>query len=711
MRVSGFRRSRIAAMAMAMLVCIATSNGWAQSMACAALDADRVLPDVAVCLVRSGIAVPASSPVAAADALFAHAEGRIAAGRFDDAGFALDCADAVLGANGDALSRYELVRRRGILDYRRERIPEALSRFECAVAMARAREDSPAVAKDLKNVGSALRRLGDFKGALAALEQSLRLQRADGEVGGMVLRNIADVYRELDEPMESMRHYRSALDAFRRAGDRVETGHTLETMSLIAHDDGDSAQAERWLEEALRIYRDADHKPYQLRAYSGLIRVALARGELPRAREWRRAALSAAAEYDLPMPAPLRLQIARLERRDGRLDAARERIAAALGDLPERDPERIPLLQELVDIHEGAGDPTASLAALQRLREAERGLERAQHDRQLGWLRARFETAERDRRIAALEHENRVRTLTVRLISVSALAALLGLSMLFMRWRQRLRFADVERRAKHEEELARYRREADALAEDRSMLQTLLDSREEAICLLDADGVLLAANRGACDRLAVAREEANGRPLAEMLVAADADVLSSALERMQDTDRQIVAFAGPVVAGPVVAGHVPAQTSRVELSHWDRGDGLIVLTLRDQSSASAAEVPLSTADAPVEADETRAEFRRALVALMLAAIDAWESATGTSRLELAEKSRIWRVNIDDGRLRARVMERYLAVPKLPANPRWRDVVRTAYFVLGHTAMDADARDALRRRIDSVLTYTRRSALV
>jgi hypothetical protein len=75
--------------------------------------------------------------------------------------------------------------------------------------------------------------------------------------------------------------------------------------------------------------------------------------------------------------------------------------------------------------------------------------------------------------------------------------------------------------------------------------------------------------------------------------------------------------------------------------------------------------------------------------LILAAVDAWERATGTSRLELAEKSRIWRVNIEDGRLRARVTQRYLALSKLPANPRWRDVVRTAYFVPGHCNMEAE----------------------
>jgi hypothetical protein len=70
------------------------------------------------------------------------------------------------------------------------------------------------------------------------------------------------------------------------------------------------------------------------------------------------------------------------------------------------------------------------------------------------------------------------------------------------------------------------------------------------------------------------------------------------------------------------------------------------------------------------------------------------------------------VHIDDGRLRARSMERYLAVSKLPDNPRWRDVLRSAYYVLGQCEqMPAQAREELQQRIDTVLAYTRREALV
>jgi two-component system sensor histidine kinase ChiS len=706
MRASWLRVPFVAAAMFAVVLCAAVA-GHAQTPTCAAIDADRVLPDATVCLRRAGIAVPASSPVRAANALFAHAAGRVAAGRFDDAARSLDCADAVLGANGDSLSRYELMRRRGILDYKRERIPQALSRFECALSLARAREDRGAIARDLKNIGTALRRLGDFHGALRSHMLSLELQRADGKVGGAVLNNIADVYRDLDEPEEAMRFYREALSTYKAEGDRTNAAHVLESMAEQGLDSGDVPQSVRWLDEALRTYRDVGNRAYELRAYGGLIRGALALGDIPRARAHVAAALAVATEHKLPLPASLQLQIARTARTTGDLATAKRHVRDGLAGVSDDDVERAALLDELAAIQESGGDRAAALDTLRRAHADALALSRAQNDRQLVWLRTRFETAERDRTISALESENRLRraelrqrTLLLWLTLAIACAAAIAIWALLQRRRQRERLQEQARRVRQEEELARYRREADALAEDRSLLQALLDSREDAVCLLDADGHVLAANRAACALLAV--ETPMGHSVADHLAAGDGERLVSALERMEDSAAQsidLIARAGAML------------TAR--LSQWERGDGLIVLNLwsrTDATSPAAAPASPGDVDARRQAD-MREEFRRALVELMLTVVETWERVTASSRLELAEKSRIWRVTIDDGRLRARAMERYLSVSKLPHNPRWRDVLRSAYYVLGQCEMEPQAREDLQRRVDAVLAYTRRNALV
>jgi two-component system sensor histidine kinase ChiS len=436
-------------------------------------------------------------------------------------------------------------------------------------------------------------------------------------------------------------------------------------------------------------------------------------------------------------------QVARLDRVSGDPSAAVARLRTALADIGEYEADYIELLQELALAQEALGDRVAALDSQRRAHAQAQKAAKAKYDLELGWLRALFETAERDRTIARLESDNqrrqaevRQRTLQLWLTVAVAVASMLGSWLVLQRRRQRERLIEAARLARKEEALARYRRETDALAEDRQLLQALLDSREDAVCLLDAEGMVLAANRAARTALDVESRGLVGAPLSERLSAGDGEALRTALERMEDTTDQQLDLA-----------LAEAGRWRARLSQWSQGDGLIVCELSARpvdevvtevvAEAVDASADMSR-DAPVEQDDARAEvsppeaastqgmstqdtstqdtrlredFRRSLVELMLSALEVWERATGTGRLELAEKSRIWRVAVDDGRVRARAMERYLGVSRLPQNPRWRDVVRTGYYVLEHCTMDADVRERLQRQVDAVLAYTRRSALV
>lgn len=715
MRTSVLRRSSVAFVCVAAMALCVAPQARADILPCARYDAARAalpsasLADAAICLRRAGISTTGASAVAA---LFSRAEHETAGGRFDEAERALDCAEAAIGDADDAIARYELVRRRGILEYRRERIPEALTRFECALALATAREDRAARAKDLKNVGSALRRLGDFRGALRHLTESLEIQRTDGAALGPVLNNIGDVYRELGEPATAERYYRDALDDVRRHGNPVEAAHILETLSGLALDRGDADEASTLLETALAEDSRTGDRAYRLRIYAGLIRLALAEGEAAKAERWRSAALAMADEYALPLPAPLQLEAARVDRIAGRFAAARVRLRDAIANLPESDVDRPALLRELAVDLENEGDADAAIATLRRAHDAESRLERAKYDRQLAWTRTRFEAVEREQKIAALEAENRLRRAELRqrtLLLWSIVASMLALSgaaaVLLLRRRHRARLDEAARQARYEEELARYRQQAAALVVDRRLLKALFDDRDDAVCVVDAEGVVLTINRAACEALAVAEETTVGGPFAECLRADQREAFHATLERMEDA-----------AATPLTANRASDDAAlRMTLSEWARDGGLILVGIAPGSSVfdDAADDDASRAAtvAPERAeDPPQEDFRRALVELMLAVVDAWERHSGSGRLELAEKSRIWRVTIDDGRLRARAMERYLSLSKLPKNPRWRDVLRSAYFVLGQGDVDTATRAILQTKIDAVLAFTRRSAL-
>jgi two-component system sensor histidine kinase ChiS len=108
---------------------------------------------------------------------------------------------------------------------------------------------------------------------------------------------------------------------------------------------------------------------------------------------------------------------------------------------------------------------------------------------------------------------------------------------------------------------------------------------------------------------------------------------------------------------------------------------------------------------PAMADSVAGDGRAELVELMNLTLTAWERLVGRDRFELAEESRLWRVQVDDGRLRTRVMDRYCRLQTLPRYPRWKDVVKTAEYVLaraGAASPEGQARlAALRAKADAV----------
>ncbi|MDT8428744.1 MAG: 7TM diverse intracellular signaling domain-containing protein [Pseudomonadales bacterium] len=104
------------------------------------------------------------------------------------------------------------------------------------------------------------------------------------------------------------------------------------------------------------------------------------------------------------------------------------------------------------------------------------------------------------------------------------------------------------------------------------------------------------------------------------------------------------------------------------------------------------------------------QYREALVKLMQECHYYWQKVTGETIIDLAEKSRIWSVSIDNGRLRTRSMNRYLSLDKLPTNPRWRQVARTAYFVLSKVSHDEEAKSALDKSVTRLQRIVESKAL-
>lgn len=115
-------------------------------------------------------------------------------------------------------------------------------------------------------------------------------------------------------------------------------------------------------------------------------------------------------------------------------------------------------------------------------------------------------------------------------------------------------------------------------------------------------------------------------------------------------------------------------------------------------------------DEQLPAVSNEGEYRQQLVTLMRSALHTWEVTTQKSKIELAEESNIWAVSIDDGRLRTRTFDRYLRLEQLPKVPRWREVVRTAYFVLSNPTIEPETRATLEAELEKTKSILKKAAI-
>ena len=136
----------------------------------------------------------------------------------------------------------------------------------------------------------------------------------------------------------------------------------------------------------------------------------------------------------------------------------------------------------------------------------------------------------------------------------------------------------------------------------------------------------------------------------------------------------------------------------------------IALHRQEFESDPAAETAADEEDAEPDDEPREDDFNRALVRLMGSCIELWEQVTGDTRIELAEKSRIWQVTVDNGRLRTRTMDRYCDLKKLPKVPRWRQVVRTCRYILINCELSDVQRQRLNDELEQVFDIQRRKSL-
>ena len=120
------------------------------------------------------------------------------------------------------------------------------------------------------------------------------------------------------------------------------------------------------------------------------------------------------------------------------------------------------------------------------------------------------------------------------------------------------------------------------------------------------------------------------------------------------------------------------------------------LQWRDQQAQGCSESDTPLPDSSLSKLEKEVHKREQIIQLMRLCIAAWLQHQGGNKVDLAEKSGLWSVGLDQGRLRTRTLNKYLDVNCLPNRPNFDLVFQTANWVLEKIPTDSGEYKQIKR---------------
>jgi tetratricopeptide (TPR) repeat protein len=152
----------------------------------------------------------------------------------------------------------DLLLQLGIEDRHLGGAPEAISRFERALAIFREVGDRRGEGAALGNLGNAYYGLGEPRRAIEHYEQDLAIAREIGDRRGegITLGNLGNAYADLGELQGAIEHYAQSLKIAREIGDRHREGAALGNLGTACAQLGEPRRAIEHFEQSLKIARE-----------------------------------------------------------------------------------------------------------------------------------------------------------------------------------------------------------------------------------------------------------------------------------------------------------------------------------------------------------------------------------------------------------------------------------------------------------------------
>ena len=331
----------------------------------------------------------------------------------------------------------------GVIARRRGDLDAAHRHYTASITILRDGGNPFRLALMLGNFGTVMRDRGDFAGALELQLEALAIRERIGDRLETSLRNIALLYREIEDEKSARNYFERAFNAVDKRASPERYASIRGSYASLLNDLGEHAHALAAANEALTIDSHLGNRSNQ-----GLERLEAGRalhglGNVEEAVSQLESALDIGRQLgQREIVSRALLSLAEIEQARHNSLRARGMIDEAIAGL-----EAARLLPQLVQAYAvrekialAQHDPDTALRFLRRHAEQRELLLGTRASRQLGDLQARHARAEADKDLALLQKDNELQTARLdkqeveRQVSLLGLAALL-LALLLISWR------------------------------------------------------------------------------------------------------------------------------------------------------------------------------------------------------------------------------------------------------------------------------------
>jgi len=140
-------------------------------------------------------------------------------------------------------------------------------------------------------------------------------------------------------------------------------------------------------------------------------------------------------------------------------------------------------------------------------------------------------------------------------------------------------------------------------------------------------------------------------------------------------------------------------TNQQKIRTLEKVLGEVVHTLSSSAGLSLSTDQAIPSQPPQNPNDEK--IRRLILSIMTNSLEFWENGTGKSKIDLANESGIWSVQLDNGTYKTRTLNKYLKIKSIPMNPRVSSVINTAQFVLNQEALTESRKQLLESSVNQL----------